>query len=221
MDEGQRSPGRPAGEGGWRRWDRDGETVSGDRIRVKARDWPTRKTADVCLPELCCGLNLHSLSQSQVSVYGEYFSSAVRRMKVEMSREYSCNFLFFKILSSRLVDQSTNQNFIYLVLFMHYRCMSEKNKYRNAKRHKNLCNVLKLFCSVLIYQNYFIDTLITLVSRWCWKHFNVCTSSVAWIKSEPINSSKKHFTNWKTTVCKQENMVLQWLQYKNTIIKMF
>lgn len=43
--------------GGRRRWDRDWETASGDRIRVRARDWPTRKTADVCLPELCCGLN--------------------------------------------------------------------------------------------------------------------------------------------------------------------
>lgn len=103
---------RGEGRGGWRRWDRDGETASGDRIRVRARDWPTRKTADVCLQKLCCGLNLHSLSQSQVSMYGECFSSALRRMKVKMSIEYSCNFLFFNILSSSLVDpinQSINQ----------------------------------------------------------------------------------------------------------------
>lgn len=94
-------------------WDRDGETASGDRIRVRARDWPTRKTADVCLPKLCCGLNLHSLSHSQVSVYGEHlFSSAVRRVKVKMSRGYSCNFWFFGLLSSIPVDQSIKTVFI-------------------------------------------------------------------------------------------------------------
>lgn len=101
------------GGGGWRRWDRDGETGSGDRIRVRATDWPTRKTADVCLPKLCCGLNLHSLSQSQVNVYGEYFSSAVRRMKVKISRECSCNFMFcffLKILSSSLADPISLHN---------------------------------------------------------------------------------------------------------------
>lgn len=89
------------GGGGWRHWDKDEETGSRDRIRVRARDWPTRKTADVCLPKLCCGLNLHSLKQSQVNVCGEYFSSAVRRMKVKISTAAAfCSFFFLKILSS-------------------------------------------------------------------------------------------------------------------------
>lgn len=64
--------GRGVGGGDWRRGDRDGETGSGDRIRVRERETdPLAKllmVAYVCLPKLRSGLNLHLLRQSQVRV---------------------------------------------------------------------------------------------------------------------------------------------------------